>query len=41
MIAQASAGGSFSFRAQLLRFLFVLFLDIRKDIRQQVDDLMP
>ena len=41
MIAQAGAGSSFSFGAKLLRFLFVLFLDIGKDIGQQVNDALP
>ncbi len=41
VIAQAGAGSGFCFRTKLLRFLLVLFLDIGKDIRQQVDDALP
>jgi hypothetical protein len=41
MVAQVGPRCGFGFRAKLLRFLFVLFLNIGKDIRQQMDDALP
>jgi|SRR5882724_13137039 len=41
MIAQASAGGGFGLGAKLLRFLFIFFFDIGKDVGQNVDDIVP
>ena len=41
MVAQAGAGRGFRCGSQLLCFLRPLFLNIGKDIGQQVDNVMP